>query len=113
MSARIRETFQAILVFGILFLGVFSPTAFSLPREKKEPAPAKTVQPVVEHTRFTPVAVDDDQLRQSGFLRNSTGNYRYLGPTRLETSTSPYVDVRIGIPETPGGATTICAGRWP
>ncbi|HEU4437173.1 MAG TPA: hypothetical protein VFR89_06880, partial [candidate division Zixibacteria bacterium] len=29
--------------------------------------------------------------------------YRYLGPFQIDQAASPYVDVRVGIPETPGG----------
>ncbi|MCI0406432.1 MAG: hypothetical protein L0209_10285, partial [candidate division Zixibacteria bacterium] len=75
-----------------------------MPKEKKPDSGVKaTPYPTADHARFTPLVVDDDEIRTTGTGASPAPVPRYLGPAKIETAASPYVDVRVGIPETPGG----------
>lgn len=94
-----RTAFLGLAAFLILFS--FG-SSFALPKEKPA-AKSSTQTPTTPNAaRFTPLVLDDDELRSSG------GSYPvplppFPGPRQPETAASPFVDVRVGIPETPGG----------
>ena len=93
-------TFIGLTVFLILFL--FG-SSFALPKEKPAAKNSPQTPAVSNASRFTPLIMDDDELRTSGRVSSTLPVPQYLGPRINETSASPYVDVRVGIPETPGG----------
>ncbi|MGH8004052.1 MAG: hypothetical protein ACRECJ_04955, partial [Limisphaerales bacterium] len=94
-------------VINFLFIGVLlclTSKLFALPKNKTpEPAPETQKPAKTQPSPFAPVVANDNELMRGGFPLNASPTYRYLGPTRIEQSASPYVDVRVGIPETPGG----------
>jgi hypothetical protein len=93
----------ANLLFFALSFGMTA-EVFSLPKNKiAEPAPATQQPTKTQPTPFTPIVADEEEMMRSGCPLNASPAYRYLGPTQIEQTASPYVDVRIGIPETPGG----------
>jgi len=89
------------LLVAVLF-GLTSP-AFPLPKSRPlEPAPSNRHPAKTQTVPFTPVVVDDEIIREKSYTEPFDG-YRYLGPGQIDQAASPYVDVRVGIPETPGG----------
>ncbi|HEU4437416.1 MAG TPA: hypothetical protein VFR89_08120, partial [candidate division Zixibacteria bacterium] len=90
-----------LLLTGIL-IGLASPL-FALPKNRvPEPAPVVQQPAKTRAVPFTPVVVDDEKIREQSYTAPFDG-FRYLGPSQIEQAASPYVDVRVGIPETPGG----------
>jgi|GEM_PF-1836756 len=91
-----------LLGLAALLILFNSGISFALPKEKSARAktPAKTTS-VPNQPRFTPLVVDDDEMRTSGAAIPYPAP-QYLGPRVVETAASPFVDVRVGIPETPG-----------
>ncbi|MCI0596122.1 MAG: OadG family protein, partial [candidate division Zixibacteria bacterium] len=94
-------------VVNFLFIALlfgWTSGAFALPKNKApEPAPETQKPAKTQPVSSTPVVADDDELIRTGYPLNASPAYRYLGPSQTGQAASPYVDVRIGIPETPGG----------
>ncbi|HXF49717.1 MAG TPA: hypothetical protein VNL73_09890 [Verrucomicrobiae bacterium] len=105
MNARVKKSWCFIALLIALSFLVFPPLLFALPKDKKQTSKSPPSGPVKNApARSTPLVLDDDEMRtsQSG-IPVPAPEPRYLGPTKIETAASPYIDVRIGIPETPGG----------
>ncbi len=94
----------ANFLFIPLLFGLIS-EVFALPKSKIPEAAPGTQQPAkTQPAPFTPVVADEEEMMRSGYPPlNASPTYRYLGPSQIEQAASPYVDVRVGIPETPGG----------
>ncbi|HXF49793.1 MAG TPA: dockerin type I repeat-containing protein [Verrucomicrobiae bacterium] len=91
-----------LFIFAVSF-GLFS-ESFALPKSKvPEPASVNRQPAKIQPARPIPIVVDDDVVRENSLPLDPAQSYRYLGPRQIEQSASPYVDVRVGIPETPGG----------
>ncbi|HXF49602.1 MAG TPA: hypothetical protein VNL73_09310 [Verrucomicrobiae bacterium] len=89
------------VVLAIAFMG-FSLVAFGLPKDKQAvPAQAGTTQ-AARPAPLNPVVVDDDQQKENfGLVQYPV--YPRGAASRYIQAGVPYVTVRTGIPETPGG----------
>ncbi|MCI0404670.1 MAG: hypothetical protein L0209_01115, partial [candidate division Zixibacteria bacterium] len=96
---RSGAIYLALTAFPTLFI---SDISFGLPKEKPAAKSPSKQAPAPDLARFTPLVLDDDEMRTSG-VSYPVPVPSYLGPHQAETAASPYVDVRVGIPETPGG----------
>ncbi|HEU4436825.1 MAG TPA: hypothetical protein VFR89_05115, partial [candidate division Zixibacteria bacterium] len=105
MNARAKKSWFFLILLIVLSFLVFPPFLFALSKDKRKTAKSPSPRAVQNApARSTPLVLDDDEMRtsQSG-ISVPAPEPRYLGPTNIETAASPYVDVRVGIPETPGG----------
>lgn len=100
---------RVVFVSLTLFL-LLTPSAYPLPKNQQQltsggsrSAEQQSVRQKISTTPTNPVVIVDDEILQKGYDLHPVSGYRNLGPSRLNQAGVPYIDVRVGIPETPGG----------
>ncbi|MGH8003250.1 MAG: hypothetical protein ACRECJ_00800, partial [Limisphaerales bacterium] len=97
-----KTSILLVVALAIAFMG-FSLVAFGLPKDKKAaPANQSGATQVSRPTPVNPVEANDDLQRENAGLVTYP-SYPRGGASRTIQAGVPYVTVRLGIPETPGG----------
>jgi hypothetical protein len=101
-----KTSILLVVVLAIAFMG-FSLVAFGLPKDKQAVRPSSAA-PLPEATQKAkptpdqPVVFDDDLQMQNRNMEMYEVAHRGAASPNVQAAV-PYVDVRVGIPDTPGG----------
>lgn len=98
-----KSTILLVVALAIAFTG-FALVAFGLPKTQPVTTSGGVQQPAAPKVSPTPDHPVDYTADQEMEQRNAVPQYRYRGgASRVISAGVPFVDVKVGIPETPGG----------